>query len=247
MATPTALTFDAEGRAVDFEVWVDDLQLFLQCDRADGLSLIALEEQLLSLPSSTGLPLPLLCPLTDQSQPQLLPGSPLPVPVPHTEVTECREPETRTSKPVRARRVARPRPPAVPGTHGMALRPSSVPQRVVLPEPPASSFPHIPNPDSDLACAPSPTITRLPASVVTDPDLDSTAAFALVIEVVDFAARSRLDYVASLVTESEFDCPPSIGGELSRGNDVLEDRLFELECLARSPQAPTSMRFLLPG
>ncbi|CAI7822552.1 unnamed protein product [Closterium sp. NIES-53] len=34
--------FDAEGRAVDFEVWVDDLQLFLQCDRADGLSLFDL-------------------------------------------------------------------------------------------------------------------------------------------------------------------------------------------------------------
>ncbi|CAI5968753.1 unnamed protein product [Closterium sp. NIES-64] len=34
-AAPTAdvLTFDAEGRAVDFEVRVDDLQLFLQCDR----------------------------------------------------------------------------------------------------------------------------------------------------------------------------------------------------------------------
>ncbi|CAI5946289.1 unnamed protein product [Closterium sp. NIES-65] len=39
MASPSVLTFDAEGRAVDFEVWVDDLQLFLQCDRADGLSL----------------------------------------------------------------------------------------------------------------------------------------------------------------------------------------------------------------
>ncbi|CAI7923442.1 unnamed protein product, partial [Closterium sp. NIES-54] len=36
------LTFDAEGRAVDFEVWVDDLQLFLHCDRADGLSLFDL-------------------------------------------------------------------------------------------------------------------------------------------------------------------------------------------------------------
>ncbi|CAI5998431.1 unnamed protein product [Closterium sp. NIES-65] len=36
------LTFDAEVRAVDFEVWVDDLQLFLQCDRADGLSLFDL-------------------------------------------------------------------------------------------------------------------------------------------------------------------------------------------------------------
>ncbi|CAI7923207.1 unnamed protein product [Closterium sp. NIES-54] len=42
MATPTILTFDAEGRAIDFEVWVDDLQLFLQCDRADGLSLFDL-------------------------------------------------------------------------------------------------------------------------------------------------------------------------------------------------------------
>ncbi|CAI7826915.1 unnamed protein product, partial [Closterium sp. NIES-54] len=39
MATPSVLTFDAEGRPVDFEVWLDDLQLFLQCDRADGLSL----------------------------------------------------------------------------------------------------------------------------------------------------------------------------------------------------------------
>ncbi|CAI7779978.1 unnamed protein product [Closterium sp. NIES-53] len=42
MATPSVLTFDAEGRAVDFEVRVDDLQLFLQCDRTDGLSLFDL-------------------------------------------------------------------------------------------------------------------------------------------------------------------------------------------------------------
>ncbi|CAI6003380.1 unnamed protein product [Closterium sp. NIES-65] len=42
MATPSVLTFDAKGRAIDFEVWVDDLQLFLQCDRADGLSLFDL-------------------------------------------------------------------------------------------------------------------------------------------------------------------------------------------------------------
>ncbi|CAI7746257.1 unnamed protein product, partial [Closterium sp. NIES-53] len=42
MATPSVLNFDAEGRAIDFDVWVDDLQLFLQCDRADGLSLFDL-------------------------------------------------------------------------------------------------------------------------------------------------------------------------------------------------------------
>ncbi|CAI5970649.1 unnamed protein product [Closterium sp. NIES-65] len=42
MATPSVLTFDAEGWAVDFDVWVDDLPLFLQCDRKDGLSLFDL-------------------------------------------------------------------------------------------------------------------------------------------------------------------------------------------------------------
>ncbi|CAI7833774.1 unnamed protein product, partial [Closterium sp. NIES-53] len=36
------LTFDAESRAVDFDVWLDDLQLFLQCDSKDGLSLFDL-------------------------------------------------------------------------------------------------------------------------------------------------------------------------------------------------------------
>ncbi|CAI7922899.1 unnamed protein product, partial [Closterium sp. NIES-54] len=34
MATPSVLTFDAEGCAVDFEVWVDDLQLFLHTVRS---------------------------------------------------------------------------------------------------------------------------------------------------------------------------------------------------------------------
>ncbi|CAI7751518.1 unnamed protein product [Closterium sp. NIES-53] len=39
MASPTVLAFDAEGRVVDFDVWVDDLQLFLQCDSEDRVSL----------------------------------------------------------------------------------------------------------------------------------------------------------------------------------------------------------------
>ncbi|CAI7791865.1 unnamed protein product [Closterium sp. NIES-53] len=107
----------------------------------------------------------------------------------------------------------RPCPHAVPDTHGMALCPSSIPQRVVLPEPPASSLPHVPDRESDLARAASPTITGLLATVVTDPDFESTSAFALVTELVGFAARSRLDYVASLVTESESVCPLSVGGE----------------------------------
>ncbi|CAI7885844.1 unnamed protein product [Closterium sp. NIES-53] len=53
MATPSVLTFDAEGRAVDFEVWLDDLELFLQCDRADGLSLFDLTSGLSPAPPAT--------------------------------------------------------------------------------------------------------------------------------------------------------------------------------------------------
>ncbi|CAI7840068.1 unnamed protein product [Closterium sp. NIES-53] len=207
--------------------------------------------QVLNLSSSTGLTPPLLCPLTDQSQPQLLPGSPLPAPAPHTEVNESfserREPETHASTLVRARRVARPRPPAVPGTHCMALRPSSVPQRVVLPEPPASSLPHVPDPESDLARATGPTVNRLLGTVVTDPDFESTTAFALVTEQVDFAARRRLHYVASLVTESESVCPPSVRGEPALSRDVLEDKKFELECLAAALPRFTSMLLCREG
>ncbi|CAI7794601.1 unnamed protein product [Closterium sp. NIES-53] len=53
MATPSVLTFDAEGRAVDFEVWVDDLQLFLHCDRKDGLSLFYLTSGVTPAPPAT--------------------------------------------------------------------------------------------------------------------------------------------------------------------------------------------------
>ncbi|CAI7875873.1 unnamed protein product [Closterium sp. NIES-54] len=108
--------------------------------------------QVHSLSSSIGLTPPLLCPPTDQSQPQLLPSSPLPAPTPHTE-------------------------------------------RVALPSPQASSLPVILDTESNLARAASPTVTRLLVTVVTDPDFEYTAAFALVTELVDIAARSRLDYV----------------------------------------------------
>ncbi|CAI7812481.1 unnamed protein product [Closterium sp. NIES-53] len=89
-----------------------------------------------------------------------------------------RDPATRPVTPVCTRRVVRPRPPPIPGTHIMALRPSS----------------------------------------------------ALVTKLVDLAALCRLDYAASLIFYSS--CPPSVGGELALGCDVLEDRQFELECLA---------------
>ncbi|CAI7820506.1 unnamed protein product, partial [Closterium sp. NIES-53] len=53
MASPTFLTFDAEGRAVDFDVWVDDLQLFLQCDSRDGVSLFDHTSGVSTAPAAT--------------------------------------------------------------------------------------------------------------------------------------------------------------------------------------------------
>ncbi|CAI7921021.1 unnamed protein product [Closterium sp. NIES-53] len=124
------------------------------------------------------------------------------------------------------------RPPPVLGTHIMALHPSSVPLRVPLPSPPTSSRPDVPGPESDLVRAASPTVIRLLAPVVTDPSFESTAASALVAELVDFAATCRLDYAACLVAESASDCPPSVAGECALGTDVLEERQEEFECLA---------------
>ncbi|CAI7780787.1 unnamed protein product [Closterium sp. NIES-53] len=53
MASPTVLTFDAEGRAVDFDVWDDDLQLFLQCDFRDGVSLFDHTSDVSTAPAAT--------------------------------------------------------------------------------------------------------------------------------------------------------------------------------------------------
>ncbi|CAI5979819.1 unnamed protein product [Closterium sp. NIES-65] len=113
----------------------------------------------------------------------------------------------------------------------MSLRPSTAPLRAPLPSPPESS-PALADPESDSLRDASPTVTLLLATVVTDPSFESTAASALVVELVDFAARCRLDYAASLVAESASVCPPSVGGECALGTDVLEDRQEELQCLA---------------
>ncbi|CAI7891091.1 unnamed protein product [Closterium sp. NIES-54] len=123
----------------------------------------------------------------------------------------------------------------------MALRPSSVPQCVPLPSPPASSLADGPDPESDFVHAASPTIPRLLATVITDPSFESVAASALVAELVDFAAAYCLDYATNLVAESESDCPPSVGGECALGTDVLEDRQDDFECFAAAVPHLVSM------
>ncbi|CAI7819266.1 unnamed protein product, partial [Closterium sp. NIES-54] len=168
------------------------------------------------------------------------PASPLPAPSPYSGPTgglaERRELASRPASPVCAartsRRAPRPRPPAVPVTHMMALRPSTAPLRVPLPSPTESSLPVLADPESDSLRAASPTVTRLLATVVTDPSFKSTAASALVAELVDFAARCRLDYATSLVAKSESVYPPSVGGECALNTDVLEDTQEEFQCFA---------------
>ncbi|CAI5941730.1 unnamed protein product [Closterium sp. NIES-64] len=185
-----------------------------------------------------GLPPPLEWPQPVQSQSQLPPASPLPAPSPYTGPTgglaERREPASRPASPVRAAcaggRGLRQRPPPVPGTHRMSLRPSTAPLRVPLPSPPESSLPALADPELDSLRAASPTVTRLLATVVTDPSFESSAASALVAELVDFAARCRLDYAAGLVAESASVCPPSVGGECALGTNVLEDTQEEFQC-----------------
>ncbi|CAI7803407.1 unnamed protein product [Closterium sp. NIES-54] len=77
-----------------------------------------------------------------------------------------------------------------------------------------------------------PTVTRLLATVITNPSFESDASSALVAELVDFAAACRLNYAARLVAESESDCPSSVVGECALGMDVLEDTQEDFECLA---------------
>ncbi|CAI7822081.1 unnamed protein product [Closterium sp. NIES-54] len=183
---------------------------------------VPLLQKVLGVMSSSGLTPPLVCLPLDQSQPSLKPASPLPAPSPYTEPTggliERREPASRPVSPVRtARCVPRSRPPPVPGTHAMALRPSSVPLRVPLPALPESFLLEVPDPESDRARAASPTVSRLLATGVTDPSFESSAASSLVAELLDFVAACCLDNATSLVAESASASPPSIRAEAITG------------------------------
>ncbi|CAI7834485.1 unnamed protein product, partial [Closterium sp. NIES-53] len=211
---------------------------------------VPLLQQVLGLSPSPGPTPPLLSPPLVQSQSPLQPSSPVPGPSPYSGptrgLTERREPESHPVSPVSraaspvhtapAGCVLRPRPLPVPGTHSMILCPSTAPQRVPLPSPPASSLP-------DSLRTAGPTVTRFLATAVTDPLFESSAVFALVAELVDFAAACRLDYATSLVAESASAsvCPPSVKGECALGTDVLEDRQEDFECFSAAVPHLVSM------
>ncbi|CAI7916748.1 unnamed protein product [Closterium sp. NIES-54] len=180
------------------------------------LYFVPLIHQVLGVTYSTRLPPLLLCPPLDQLQPLLKQASQLPAPSSYTEqtsgLTKRRGPASRPASPVcTGRRLPRPRPPPIPSTQAMALRPSSIPQRVPLLPSPESSLPTISDPESVRARAASPTVSHLLATV-----FESTAASTLVAELVDYAT--------ALVAVSKSASPPSVGGECALGTDI--------ECLA---------------
>ncbi|CAI7918226.1 unnamed protein product [Closterium sp. NIES-54] len=131
----------------------------------------------------------------------------------------------------------------------MTLRPSSAPKRVPLTSPYASSLPSGPDLESDSLRAASPNVTHFLATTVTDPLFESSAASALVAELVDFATACRLDYATSLVAESASAsvCPLSVGDECALGTDVLEDRQEEFECFSATVPHLVSMLLVTEG
>ncbi|CAI7858849.1 unnamed protein product [Closterium sp. NIES-54] len=144
-------------------------------------------------PGGTVRPRPHFGPLLQQ------PASPLPAASPYTEqsggLTERREPASRPVLPVcTTRHVPHSRPPPVPGTHAMALRPSSVPLRVPLPPSPETSLPTVPDPKSDLVRAACPTVSHLLATAVTHPSFESSDASPIVAELLDFARLRHCSY-----------------------------------------------------
>ncbi|CAI7757458.1 unnamed protein product [Closterium sp. NIES-54] len=123
----------------------------------------------------------------------------------------------------------------------MTVRPSTAPQRVPLPSPPASSLRDGPDLDSDSLRAARPTVTRFLATAVTDPLFcwcNPTVCIRLVVRV-----RACMYFTTSLVAESASAsvCPPSVEGECALSTDVLEDRQEEFECFATAVPHLVSM------
>ncbi|CAI7885544.1 unnamed protein product [Closterium sp. NIES-53] len=173
---------------------------------------VPLLRQVLGSPASPGPPPPFLSPPPVQSQSRLQPAPPLPGPSPYSGPTRgLTECREPESRPV------------LPASRSASLVRTVRAGRVSRPR-----LPPVPGTHS-MTLRPSIALQR------------SSAASALVVELVDFAAACRLDYATSLVAASASVCPPSIGGECALGMDVLEDRQEDLECFADASPHLVSM------
>ncbi|CAI7738160.1 unnamed protein product [Closterium sp. NIES-53] len=93
----------------------------------------------------------------------------------------------------------------------------------VLPSPPVSSLTVSSHPITDYYRAARPVVSRVLASLVTDPRASPSSVSTLIAAIDDFASTRRLDY-ATRVVAAPPPHPLSVGGESALGCDVLEDR-----------------------
>ncbi|CAI5458135.1 unnamed protein product [Closterium sp. Yama58-4] len=143
---------------------------------------------------------------------------PSPPPLAHTWASH--PPRARPSSPVTDLRTVlfRPSPPRSPPS--------------VLPRPPESSLTaSLSTPVTDYYRTYRPTLSRVLASLVTDPRASPSSVAVLTAAVTDFTATRRLDYATRGLAAPPVR-PLSAGGVSALGCDVLEDRQFELEFLA---------------
>ncbi|CAI7879378.1 unnamed protein product [Closterium sp. NIES-54] len=91
----------------------------------------------------------------------------------------------------------------------------------VLPSPPESSLIVSSHPITDYYHAARPVVSRVPASLVTDPRAPPSSVSALTAAVADFASTRRLDY-ATRVVAAPPPRPLSVRGESALGCDVLD-------------------------
>ncbi|CAI7751895.1 unnamed protein product, partial [Closterium sp. NIES-54] len=90
----------------------------------------------------------------------------------------------------------------------------------VLPSPPESSLTVSSHPITDYYRAARPLVSRVLASLVTDPRASPLSVSAPTAAVADFASTRRLDYATRMVA-APTPRPLSVGGESALGCDVL--------------------------
>ncbi|CAI7884457.1 unnamed protein product [Closterium sp. NIES-54] len=171
---------------------------------------------------------PLQLPLLQQIFP---PSQSPPLVVPHDRPSRC-PPRARPSSPLADFRTVSFRSP-----------PRRSPHVYVLPSPPESSLTVSSHPITDYYRAARPVVTRVLASLVTDPCASPSSVSALTAVVADFASTRHLDYATRVVAARTL----SVGGESALGCDVLEDRQSELEFLAAATPSLCAMLLSLEG
>ncbi|CAI7831124.1 unnamed protein product [Closterium sp. NIES-54] len=116
----------------------------------------------------------------------------------------------------------------------------------VLPSPPGSSLTVSSHPITNYYHVACPVVSRILASLVTDPRASPSSVSALTAAVADFASIRHLDY-ATRVVAAPPPRPLSVGGESALGCDILEDRQFEMEFLAATSPSLCAILLSLEG